>query len=52
MVNVRLQGLPEEVEQLVHALRKGSVKVVKCSPPYQNRDDKRVRVYADIVPKE
>lgn len=53
MVKVRLQGVPEEVKELVEKLKASKVDILEQSKEYSNRgDSKYIRVYLDVENRE
>ena len=47
MIKIRITGLPDDVDSFLSNLRK-LFSVIDESKPYQNRNSKFVRRYADI----
>lgn len=48
MVKVRIEGLPEEVEQFTEQLEKDGYEFLQKSNNYPNRNSVYVRKYVDI----
>jgi hypothetical protein len=47
MVKLRVQGLPEEVEEYIERVLKPQSRVLYVSDPYKNRNSEYVRVYVE-----
>jgi len=50
LVKVRLQGLPDEVEEILKQLRE-QFRILEESNQYDNRNSEYVRVYLDVEKK-
>ena len=52
MVKLRVQGLPEEVEEFVKNFKNNGYRILQQSGEYKNRNSEYVRVYIETEPKK
>lgn len=49
-VQLRVTGLPNDVESWVHIMRKTpGIEIIKKSKPYKNRGSQKIRIYVSIA---